>query len=510
MEKVIFIGLDAAEPKLIQEWMADGSLHNLNKLRERGQLRLVGHPNDVVIHPWSSFYTGQSPGVHGVYNYIVWDPTEMRSKRLNWEKLNLSPFWRNFPPNGPRVVAIDMPMVNQPNQCQGVEVIGWAIHEILEPFYTCPPNLKNEIRRQFGPNMVVGEKFGIHSGIELLKIREQLIQMIRHVSNLALYLIETQEWDLFLMAFLSCHLGGHKLWDLTGTDSDLEPPLKNEILTSLKTLYQLCDQEIGKIIQKAPEDCTFLVGSWHGMGPNTSRAVILPDLISMIVHSDKKDKGNSQRPGVLARVREFIPLNFRDYVKRRLPIQLKDRLTSFWRMGGIDWEQTPAFALVSDFDGYVRINLKGREAKGIVAPGDEYEYWMNNITQGLLSFVDKDTQKQIIRRVIRRDQLDLAGPRTELFPDLFIKWSIDPAACHRVIESPLYGEIPWPTPGKNPDGRGGNHLTKGLMIASGSRFPARTTEREEIIPQDITATIYDLLDLDIPGNFVGESILWHG
>lgn len=507
MEKVIFIGLDAAEPKLVEEWMADGSLPNMKKLFDRGQIRTVGHPEDVVIHPWSNFYTGQNPGVHGVYHYIVWDPIEMRSKRFNFGELNLSPFWRNFPKNGPRVVAIDMPMANRPNGCHGVEVHGWATHEVLEPIFTCPPGLIKEIREQLGTNLKIEERSGIHSGQEIIKVREELIQTITHATNLSLYLMETQEWDLLLMAFLGLHLGGHKLWDLSGIDSDLEPDVRSKVLTSLKSLYQLCDQGIGRIIQKAPKNCTLLVGSFHGMGPSTSRSVILPQLISKIVHSEKNDLDKSQQPRFLSTIRDLIPLDVRHFIKKNLPYKLKDWLTSFWRLGGINWDQTPVFALVSDYDGYVRINLKGREAKGIVSPGDEYEYWVNKIVEGLSSFLDQDTQKSIIGSIIRRDDLDLVGPHTELFPDLFVIWSSNPAAEHRVIESQIYGDIPWPTPGKNPDGRSGNHLPKGFLISSGSGFLPKDRERKEITPQDVTVTIYDLFNLDIPEIFVGRSFL---
>ena len=41
-------------------------------------------------------------------------------------------------------------------------------------------------------------------------------------------------------------------------------------------------------------------------------------------------------------------------------------MTAYWRMGKIDWSATKVFNLVADLQGYIRINLKGREVEGIV------------------------------------------------------------------------------------------------------------------------------------------------
>jgi hypothetical protein len=40
-----------------------------------------------------------------------------------------------------------------------------------------------------------------------------------------------------------------------------------------------------------------------------------------------------------------------------------------------------------------------------------------------------------------------------------------------VVVSPTLGAVAWPTPGRNPDGRSGNHRAEGFLIAAGPGLP---------------------------------------
>ena len=63
---------------------------------------------------------------------------------------------------------------------------------------------------------------------------------------------------------------------------------------------------------------------------------------------------------------------------------MQDRLSLFWRTGRADWSRTKAVSLTADVHGYARINLRGREARGIVEPGEEYDRVCTQIAEGLL------------------------------------------------------------------------------------------------------------------------------
>jgi predicted AlkP superfamily phosphohydrolase/phosphomutase len=202
-----------------------------------------------------------------------------------------------------------------------------------------------------------------------------------------------------------------------------------------------------------------------------------------------------------------VPENIRHAVKSRLPLSLQDKLTAFWRMGGIDYSDTKAFALVADLQGYIRINLKGREAQGIVEPGEEMDALCATIEDGLLSFRDADTGEPIVREIIRTDALyPQGGAKMDMLPDLLVKWSFTPCAKHRAIVSDACGEIAWPTPGRNFTGRAGNHRPEGFIAAAGPGIRSGAAMNGANI-LDLAPTVHALLRRDVPPSMQGKPLV---
>jgi hypothetical protein len=132
------------------------------------------------------------------------------------------------------------------------------------------------------------------------------------------------------------------------------------------------------------------------MGPNASRSDVLREMLARTLADRVEPQGTAVRKRLVDRLRMLVPIEWRSWVKTRLPIAVQDRLTLFWRTGGIDWQRTRAFAAFCDLDGYVRINLRGREAEGIVEPGEEYVRLCDRICEGLKTFVDEDTGVPVV------------------------------------------------------------------------------------------------------------------
>jgi hypothetical protein len=179
----------------------------------------------------------------------------------------------------------------------------------------------------------------------------------------------------------------------------------------------------------------------HPMGPNTSRVELLGEVLDRIL----AEGGPKSRSGSLARAsawaRELLPERLRSSVKDRLPPTMQHVLSAFWRTGGLDWKATRAFSMCSDLYGYVRVNLRGREAEGIVEPGAEYDRLCARIETGLRSFADADTGEPIVRDLVQTSALYPAGPMQAYLPDIVVRWSSRPAAEHRLIASLRHGSI---------------------------------------------------------------------
>src|SRR3974377_173676 len=74
-KKVIVIGLDGLEPRIVEAMLARGELKNLQKLRDAGsytRLRTT-YPAQTPV-AWSSFATGTNPGGHGIFDFLRRDP----------------------------------------------------------------------------------------------------------------------------------------------------------------------------------------------------------------------------------------------------------------------------------------------------------------------------------------------------------------------------------------------------------------------------------------------------
>jgi predicted AlkP superfamily phosphohydrolase/phosphomutase len=460
---IFMIALDTADPRLIERWTGDGSLPHLRRLRERGAYgRLASSADWLVGSPWPTFYTGTTPADHGRYHFLSWRSDQMALVRPDPDWLPLEPFWRHVAAAGHRTVAFDIPFTYPPHEpLNGVELTGWATHDIMGPPASSPPELTRWVQRQFGAPPLGEEIHRALSAAQARALQNQLVRATERTADVAEALLEREPWRLFLAGFGTLHRGGHKVWRLPGDEEGEEPS------EELHAIYRACDEAVGRLIERTGGDTVVLVFSVHGMGPNTCRAEILPAMLGRVLRGGPPPEDAPERAGLLTRVRNLVPAGFRDWVKRRLPRRLQDRLTAFWRMPGTDWSRTRAFSLVSDLQGYVRINLRGREAAGIVEPGEEYDRLCRELAEGLATFTDADTGEGVVEAVSRIDALYPDGPRRSDLPDLVVKWSPAPAANHREITAPRYGSIPWPTPGATPDGRSGNHRGQGFLIAAG-------------------------------------------
>jgi len=213
-----------------------------------------------------------------------------------------------------------------------------------------------------------------------------------------------------------------------------------------------------------------------------------------------------QQASPLHSLRAAVPVEWRTSVKQRLPVVVQDTLSRFWRrVDNRDWSKTPAFALMGDLQALVQVNLKGREAQGIVEPGREYETLCDRITEGLMSFKDADTGEALVTRIGRGDKLYPEAHYDVGLPDLVICWNNTPARFHRKIVSARLGSVDWPCPGYPLDGRSGHHGPQGWLIATGEHIRAGTNFGMASV-WDLNATIHDLLGVPRPAPALGNAI----
>jgi predicted AlkP superfamily phosphohydrolase/phosphomutase len=145
--------------------------------------------------------------------------------------------------------------------------------------------------------------------------------------------------------------------------------------------------------------------------------------------------------------------------------------------------------------------LKDREAQGIVEPGAEYELLCDKIINGLKTFVDADSGEPVVREIVPAGEV-FHGEKVDLLPDLLVNWTDSPANRQRALVSPRYGTIAWPIPGRNLEGRSGNHRPQGMLIACGKGIEAGTIINHAHI-LNLAPTMLSLLGQPVPTEMEG-------
>jgi len=504
--QVLLIGLDAAEPRLIEQWIADGSLPTLRALRAGGlYTRLRSTADWLVGSTWTTFYTGRLPAETGFYHSLVWMPDRMRHVRPRPEDLRLQPFWRALSETGPRVLVLDIPVTQRPERFHGIEINGWGGRDLLAPPGSYPEGLFARLGRSFERPRQRQEKYALWPLDDLLLLRDEELRTTRAVVRLGTTLLAREPWDLALIGLQATHLGGHRLWSDRSVLGEVPRSRRDSFDHALKDIYIACDRAVGELLSACAPGVTVLVFALHGMGPNTCRTDFLATMLERILgRSRSGSHARTTKDRMAKRLRRLLPANVRHAVKARMPVRWRDALSVYWRTGTRDWRETRAFNLYSDLRGYVRINLRGRERLGRVAPGGEYDEILAEIDEGLRTFTDADSGRPILGAVARADELFPTGTMRHLMPDLVIRWDEEEAA-HRAISSPLFGDIASPIPGRHPTGRSGNHRDQGFLLASGPGIDADAELGDPHI-LDLAPTVYGLLGVAVPAEFQGRPL----
>ena len=465
------IGLDAADLGSIRSWAS--RLPNLSRVLASGSLHTLRSPADVLTGSvWPTFYTATSPGDHGIYHHLQWDAASMRLRRVTSDWLDCEPFWSELARRGRRVVAIDVPLLFPARSPRGVEVLNWGSHDTLGPFACRPRSLEGEIRRRFGAHPMGCEIPVGKSAAELREIRDALVRGARLKGRLVRFLLDREPFDFFIAAFGETHRGGHILWPAAGaipTDS-------------LFDVYRAVDEALGEILEApALADAGVILFSLHGMGPNISQEHFVPQVMDRVNETfpgrgSPGARASKRRPlpGIVRRLRERVPARIQSQIAQAVPVSVRDAVVNRSIVAGHDWPNTLGFDLLSDLNGYLRWNVRGRERDGILEIGsetfDRYNAWVRECFASLM--IAGSDERLVADVHVTRERF--LGRRVDHLPDMVVTWSGLPPASR--AESGRIG----PVAAEPSTGRSGNHRRDGFCVVSvpGRDLPAPSEGRD--------------------------------
>jgi predicted AlkP superfamily phosphohydrolase/phosphomutase len=457
--QTLLIGLDAACFPIVEPLFADGDLPNLKCIFDGGATgELESQIPPWTASAWPSLYTGMNPGKHGVFDFL-------RFEGYDWSIVNATDvrqrtLWEYADEAGLTSVVVNAPVTSPPAEISGAIIPGYLASE--DP--TChPEGILDDVRKMIGGYRVYAQRETAEDGGE--DRFDDYLELARMRGEAFRYLADRFDPEFGFIQFQKTDAVFH---DYPGDQE------------KVRQIYRAVDEQIGAILEESNPE-TIVVASDHGMGeyegyefrPNqflhdqgfvktTTEGHGVPSWFQ--IKDEKLTQSNDQSSGHpvlkrLARIAATVGLTYQrgksilerfglaEVVGKRLPIG-----AVFAASNAVDFETSEAY-LRSPSELGVRLNVEGRDPKGVIPPA-EYETVRDDLIS-LLSDVTTPAGEPLFEEVVPREAY-IHGPYAEEAVDVLAV----PMEFHHSLSALIGTQFGEPEPW--------NHKPNGLIALAGS------------------------------------------
>jgi len=476
--RILMIGLDGFDLALAERFQAEGILPHFVRFQEKAACYKLDHGRDKYSGlAWEHLSSGVAPKDGGRWSAVSFD---RKTYSVHQDHTAVRPFLSDLTA---RTVVFDFPYFDlslAPN-VRGIN--NWGAHDPGVAPASRPNTLHEELHARFGSYPATEWIYGFcwPSADRTRAAGEALVRATDVRSRAATWLLGERlpDWDLGIVVISEGHSAIEPLWH--GVDES-HPLHKIEsapvAATALRKVYQAMDRMIGDLQEKF-HDATVLLVAMHGMGPNDSDVpamALLPELLHRFAFGSSYMRP-IQFPGFLP---DGTPLLLQDaswdglllqaVPERRSLTRMPGRVANWIERAGFHlnrpdptaqitwmpaaryahfWPRMKAFALPSYYDGRIRLNVVGREAKGIVEP-HQYETVCDQIAGVISECRNLQTDAKVVREIYApKKNFNDVGP-TEA--DVYLIWEGAPLG----FTSPRLGTV-GPLPYRRTGGHTGQH-----------------------------------------------------
>ena len=500
--RIVVIGLDSADPDLIRLWAKAGQLPFINSLLESGAwARLMSTRGLFSDSPWPTFNTGVPPSKHGFYNFQALQSGTTDIVRVGEHCSRFLPFWWLLRDAGKRVAVFDVPKTKPIPGIDGIQVSGWGEEYPLIQQSSLPVQLVEELTARFGRYPRPKELFDPTYKHEI-KARDTLLANIERKLKAIEFLQQQDNWDLFITVFAEAHSVGHHFYHHHdshhwGHDAERAPVLGQ----ALPTTYVELDAALKHLLAGRLDDTTVFLVSVHGITTNYSGSYLMQAVLEKLGYQvPPESNGETDSKTVSAWVKDrLIPNSLRRFINETfVPQSHHDAMFSLQFNSAIDWSRTTAFFIPTEhFQGFIRINLQGREPEGTVPP-DAYDEVCQKLCSELEELVNPDTGNPAVKRAIRVADI-YTGDRLYDLPDIVIQWAEDGLINH--LHHPKFGTV-----SGHDIIRKAQHSEDGFVIAAGPHIRPGA-EIMGASTMDLAPTLLYLLGQAVPDVLDGRVLL---
>jgi len=299
-KKVLVIGWDAADWKVINPLMDAGKMPNLQRLVENGvmgNIATLDPPMSPIL--WTSIATGKRGDKHGILGFVEPDvengclkniSSSNRTTRAFWNilhhegyKQNIIGWWPSHPVepiNGVMVSNMYQRAHNKKGESWKVPIGAVHPNEIIKeisPLRVHPSELTVQHMLPFIPEMA---KMDLENDENMRKLIISLSKMISDTATIhstATYLMDNTEWDFTAVYYDSIDHFSHGFMryyppQIKGIPDNLFELFKDVV----KGAYQYHDMMLERLLELAGEDATIILLSDHGFHSDHFRLRDMP------------------------------------------------------------------------------------------------------------------------------------------------------------------------------------------------------------------------------------------
>jgi predicted AlkP superfamily phosphohydrolase/phosphomutase len=495
--RLAVIAIDGTDPQSIARYADAGWLPELaGRLGQARQVELQSLADLFLNSPWACALSGIAVENHGIHAFRpIKSGTCDILEAAEWQMP--TPFWETAVRAGLRANVLDAPLYGPPPgsaALDGLRFLEWGAHPMIRAAGSFPPSLVGAIEGRHGPHPLREDDAYLTAADELTACQERLCEGVRVRERIVLDMLDNDPPDLLVATFTELHIAGHQFLNLTAPghprfDSAVAAELGDK---PLRRVFEAVDAAAGKILRRLAPDTTVLVLCMGGVRVSHGASFLLDDVLRKVGITAPARSA----PVLAQRLWHLLPTAVRKAIKRQAPdFLLRQANAQFWN--SLDWTATRAFALPWAYDGYLRINQRGREPHGIVADGAERAALLGEIEAIVSELRIVGTDKPAAHRIVRTQDAYRGRASAEL-PDLRVLWRNDEPI--EAVESSRVGRIP-----NRDTGPRGAHTNPGVIFAWGPGIaagPAITDVRDI----DFAPTVLALLGITPPEGLDGRVV----
>ena len=489
MNRILVIGLDGATFRVIDPLMQEGRLPTIQRLvREGTRAVLESTPFPHSAPAWASCLTGVNPGKHGVFGFGVRDEeNNYRFQLTNSTCIRVKTLPLLLTEYGKFSGWVNEPLSYPPYRIHGFMIAG-LLTPLVAGNYTFPPELKGELLQvipDYATEVSPG-RFNLKDITGKAAYAEALLNSIRVRTKASRFLMRRHSWDAFMVVFTELDRIQHSFWSPMDDSYPSSQGQDRSLESLVSRSYEEIDNALEILLNDLPDKTQVLIVSDHGFGPSARTFYMnrfleeygyLKFKVVRRFPSLRSPQSALTRMIQLTQIPRVFPRSKRTETPEipdgRDPKNFKRKVERWVPEDMVDWSRTKAFA-----DQYgIRINMKGREPKGIIAPGKEAGALMEKLKDQLLQLKYPHNGNRVFEDIQTRDSVYI-GPYVDKAPDLitFMEGGF-PHPSYRARE--LFGPL---------ERTRGSHTKEGIFLAWGENTrKGKCLERASIM--DITPTI---------------------